>query len=179
MKILIVSVGTRGDVQPYVALGLALKASGNEVTICTSAYFEPFIREYGLDYAYCNNDLIDFMHTPEGEILLGNGSAWEILTTLLPMLPKVLRLQERQMEEIWAACKKSDPDLILYHMKTSFASDFAEKLGVPSMLAFCIPMHVPTTGFPRSSSRALVSLADLSDFKKHDNSNERENKKVA
>ncbi|WP_300465338.1 glycosyltransferase [Desulfobacula sp.] len=87
---MIVTIGTRGDVQPYIALGQALMESGNEVTICTCAHFEPFIRENSLGYAYVNNDFIDFMHTPEGKIILGNAGT---------------------------ACKETAPDLILYHMK--------------------------------------------------------------
>jgi sterol 3beta-glucosyltransferase len=123
--------------------------SGHEVTICTCAHFEPFVRECGLDYAYVNNDFIDFMHTPEGKITLGNaGSVWETLVTLVPMISKLFNLQERQMADVWAACKESSPDLILYHMKASGVPDFAEKLGVPCMLAFWLPMHVPTTRFP-------------------------------
>ena len=149
MKILIVTIGTRGDVQPYVALGRALMESGHEITICTCAHFEAFIREYGLGYAYVNNDFIDFMHSPEGKIILGNaGSFWKTLATLAPMISKLGNLQERQMTDVWAASKESAPDLILYHPKALGAPDFAEKLGVPCMLAFWLPIYVPTTRFP-------------------------------
>ena len=37
MQILILTVGTRGDVQPYVALGKGLLQAGHDVTICTCA----------------------------------------------------------------------------------------------------------------------------------------------
>ena len=149
MKILIATIGTRGDVEPYVALGRALMESGHEITICTCSHYEPFIREYGLGYAYVNNDFIDFMHSPEGKIILGNaGSFWKTLATLAPMISKLVNLQERQMADVWAATKESAPDLILYHPKALGAPDFAEKLGVPCMLAFWLPIYVPTTRFP-------------------------------
>jgi sterol 3beta-glucosyltransferase len=149
MKILIATIGTRGDVQPYVALGRALMEDGHEITICTCAHFEPFVRKYSLDYAYVNNDFIDFMHTPEGKIILGNaGSVWATLVTVVPIISKLFHLQERQMADVWAACKETSPDLILYHMKAAGAPDFAEKLGVPCMLAFWLPLYVPTTRFP-------------------------------
>ncbi len=149
MKILIATIGTRGDVQPYVALGRALMACGHEITICTCAHFEPFVREYGLGYAYVNNDFIDFVHSPEGKIILGNAeSFWKTLATLVPMISKLGYLQERQMADVWAASKESAPDLILYHPKALGAPDFAEKLGVPCMMAFWLPMYVPTTRFP-------------------------------
>ena len=149
MKILIATIGTRGDVQPYIALGRALMESGHEITICTCEHFEPFIREYGLRYSHVNNDFIDFMHSPEGKIILGNaGNLWKTLATLASMIPKLGNLQERQMADIWTASKESAPDLILYHPKALGAPDFAEKLGVPCMLAFWLPIYVPTTRFP-------------------------------
>ncbi len=149
MKILIVTLGTRGDVQPYVALGQALMEAGIEVTICTCSHFEPFVREYGLRYAYVNNDFIDFMHTPEGKIILGNaGSLWETLVTLTSVISKFGNIQERQMADAWTACKETAPDLILYHMKALGTPDFAEKLRVPCMLAFWLPLQSPTTQFP-------------------------------
>ena len=149
MKILIATIGTRGDVQPYVALGRALMKCGHEVTICTCSHFEPFIRESGLGYAYVNNDFIKFMHTPEGKIILGNaGSLWKTLATVAPLISKLGNLQERQIADIWNACKGLGPDLILYHPKALGAPDFAEKLGVPCMLAFWLPMYVPTSQVP-------------------------------
>jgi sterol 3beta-glucosyltransferase len=149
LKILITTIGTRGDVQPYVALGRALMDAGHEITICTCVHFEPFIRENGLGYAYVNNDFIDFMHSPEGKVILGNaGSLWDTVKALAPTISKLGDLQERQMIDVWAACEEHSPDLIIYHPKALGAPDFAEKLGVPCMLAFWLPIYVPTSRFP-------------------------------
>ena len=51
MKITILAVGTRGDVQPYVALGLGLKQAGHQVKLASSDIFEDFVRARGLDFA--------------------------------------------------------------------------------------------------------------------------------
>jgi sterol 3beta-glucosyltransferase len=102
-----------------------------------------------LGYAYVNNDFIEFMHSPEGKIILGNAESFrETLVATAPLIAKLGNLQERQMADVWAACKETAPDLILYHPKALGAPDFAEKLGVPCMLAFWLPMYVPTTRFP-------------------------------
>lgn len=50
MKILIVTLGTRGDVQPYVALARGLQDRGHEVTIGTSALFRDFITGNGIAF---------------------------------------------------------------------------------------------------------------------------------
>ena len=44
MKICILTFGTRGDVQPYVALGRGLKAAGHEVTIATLMEFKSLVQ---------------------------------------------------------------------------------------------------------------------------------------
>jgi len=49
MRILLASHGTRGDVQPIVALGVALRERGHVVQLVAPANFVTWIRGYGLD----------------------------------------------------------------------------------------------------------------------------------
>ncbi|MEE3502433.1 glycosyltransferase [Acidiphilium acidophilum] len=51
MRVAIFCVGTRGDVQPFLALGAGLRARGHEVVICTATNFAAMIRDAGLDHA--------------------------------------------------------------------------------------------------------------------------------
>lgn len=71
-----------------------------------------------------------------------------MLSTAVRLIPKLGGLQERQMRDVWIASKTIAPDIIIYHPKALGAPDFAEKLGVPCMLAFYLPMFVPTGEFP-------------------------------
>jgi sterol 3beta-glucosyltransferase len=50
MNITIIALGSRGDVQPYVALGLGLQAAGHKVRIAARADFEAFVRSRGLNF---------------------------------------------------------------------------------------------------------------------------------
>lgn len=50
MKITITTMGTRGDVQPYVALGLRLQSNGHTIQIGTDPVFKDFIEELGLGF---------------------------------------------------------------------------------------------------------------------------------
>jgi hypothetical protein len=51
LNIVIQIVGSRGDVQPFVALGLELKSSfGHRVRIATHAVFRDFVEEHGLEF---------------------------------------------------------------------------------------------------------------------------------
>jgi sterol 3beta-glucosyltransferase len=61
MKIAITTVGTRGDLQPYIALGLGLKKSGYEVLIVSAKNEETFVRNYGLDFFALDVDIQKIM----------------------------------------------------------------------------------------------------------------------
>ncbi len=63
MKITISSVGSRGDVQPYVALGKGLAAAGHQVTLAVDQLFQPFVEEHGLTFARLNADPIKALET--------------------------------------------------------------------------------------------------------------------
>ncbi len=52
------TVGSRGDVQPYVALGVGLQAAGYNVTIVTSARFAAFITAAGLRHTPVRADFL-------------------------------------------------------------------------------------------------------------------------
>jgi UDP:flavonoid glycosyltransferase YjiC (YdhE family) len=49
MRILLASHGTRGDVQPMLALGLALRARGHVIQFLVPANFAAWIRSYGFE----------------------------------------------------------------------------------------------------------------------------------
>ena len=50
MRFLIASVGSNGDLHPYVGVGMALAARGHRVGFLTQPYFERMVREAGLEY---------------------------------------------------------------------------------------------------------------------------------
>ena len=50
MRVLLIPVGTAGDVHPHVGLALALRGRGHDVTLATSAYFSPLIARLGLRF---------------------------------------------------------------------------------------------------------------------------------
>jgi len=63
MRILLVSHGTRGDVQPIVALGVALKARGHLVQLVAPANFLTWVRGHGLDMQSDGIDVEDLLRS--------------------------------------------------------------------------------------------------------------------
>ncbi len=50
MRITVNAFGSRGDVQPYVALGKGLREAGHDVRLSTHRIFEAFVLEHDLDF---------------------------------------------------------------------------------------------------------------------------------
>jgi UDP:flavonoid glycosyltransferase YjiC (YdhE family) len=50
MDIVLMPVGSSGDVHPFVGLGLALKRRGHSVTLITNGYFQPLAERVGLPF---------------------------------------------------------------------------------------------------------------------------------
>jgi hypothetical protein len=62
MNVVIQIVGSRGDVQPFVALGLILKNTyGHRVRIATHATFKKFVEENGLEFFCIGGDPAELM----------------------------------------------------------------------------------------------------------------------
>jgi UDP:flavonoid glycosyltransferase YjiC (YdhE family) len=76
MNVGILAYGSRGDVQPIIALGLGLQRSGHAVTICAGSNFEKWIRGYGLGFASFGVDIQALMQSPEG-IAWVEGPGWQ------------------------------------------------------------------------------------------------------
>ena len=147
-RILILTLGSHGDVQPYVSLGLGLRDAGHAVTVCAPLFFEPFVRRHGLDYAPMDNGFVDLINSLQGrEALEGMGSFWGAMKVLVKLLPQVGPLQERVQRDAWAAAQAVRPDLVVFHPKLGGAPDIAHALGVPAVLAPMFPQYVTTREF--------------------------------
>jgi rhamnosyltransferase subunit B len=51
VNILLIALGSSGDVNPFVGLGVRLRARGHRVTLITNGHFEPLARRAGLEFA--------------------------------------------------------------------------------------------------------------------------------
>ncbi len=68
MRILLVSHGTRGDVQPIVALGVALRARGHVIQFVVPANFVAWIRNFGFDTQSDGIDVEDLLRSARSEL---------------------------------------------------------------------------------------------------------------
>ena len=59
-RVLLLTLGTRGDVQPFIALGRGLRQRGLDVRLCTHTRFQAFVESQGLEYAHMDDGLLSW-----------------------------------------------------------------------------------------------------------------------
>lgn len=125
MKILILTLGTRGDVQPYAVLGKALQQRGHEVTLSSAKNFETLVKSYGINFVPVEADYQEILQSEEGKKLM-KGNPFVIKRNLNTFIYPLIR---QSLTAFFTLAK--DNDRVIYHVKTMadhFADVFPEKM---------------------------------------------------
>ncbi len=141
MQITIIAGGSRGDVQPYVALGKGLKEAGHTVRVLSSNDFHDLVTDYGLDFFTTGGSSQVVAQKLQG--LSEQGKTLEVFSQ---MKEASQRQAVQAAEKGLVACQGSD--LILGGLSGLFSGQaLSEKLGIPLLLAYLVPF-TPTSAFP-------------------------------
>jgi sterol 3beta-glucosyltransferase len=155
MRVLIVAVGSRGDVAPLTGLGTALRAGGHSVTIAGYQMFADLVTGCG----------IEFQALP-GDPRLLEAARWQRRGTGPIGAVRLVRLIADHMRELnrgILAAARQDADILLLEGISSIGGyHIAEGLGMPSMGLLLQPVY-PTREFPPSivAARSLGRMGNL------------------
>src|SRR5690349_2758304 len=103
MRILLLRLGTRGDVQPFVALGRELRGRGHDVSLCTCCGMAPFVEGHGLRYAHLNNDILDLANSETGRGAMSETGALGSLRRMVRAARLSKPMFRRTLAEEWKA----------------------------------------------------------------------------
>jgi sterol 3beta-glucosyltransferase len=143
MRVTILAIGSRGDVQPLIALGGGLKARGFEVRLATHADFEPLARENGLDFHQLPGRAAGFFSGPAGAALRERARNPDELARFVDNYLGVFF--DQLLASCWEAC---DAAAAVLWSWSRCGPAFAEKLRVPVFITSVNPvMHLPTSAF--------------------------------
>lgn len=141
MHITILAIGTRGDVQPYVALGFELKKLGHEVRIATFDLFRDLAEKFGLEFFPVRGDIAGAATGEQGRSSRQADNPLKLLLSFNQLQSHVFDLQQ----DLFAACQ--DSDSIIYHPGAAIGYFLARRLRIPAILATPFPM-TPTREYP-------------------------------
>ena len=166
MRIVLVPVGSAGDVHSFVGVALALRARGHDVTVITSAYFAPLIERVGLR-------LVPFGTVEQFDTVTEHPDLWNQWRGL-EVIASAVKLGTPELYQL-VAREVADGDAVLVAGGLAMVARIAhDALGIPLVTLHLQPqcffsvhdspvMHPWLTSinrFPRPIKRLLFALAD-------------------
>lgn len=130
LRITCLTIGSRGDVQPYIALCKGLLAEGHKPKIATHREFKDWVEKHGIEFAPVEGDPSELMR-----LCIENGT---FTVSFLREANNTMRSWlDGLLTSSWHACKGSD---VLIESPSAMAGiHIAEKLCIPYFRAFGMP----------------------------------------
>ncbi|KAI0156335.1 hypothetical protein BJ166DRAFT_467827 [Pestalotiopsis sp. NC0098] len=143
LNIVIQVVGSRGDVQPFIALGLALQRHGHGVRIATHDVFDKFVTSSGLGFHPVGGDTAELM----AYMVSSPRLVPDLATLRAGAIARKRHMYEEMLRGFWESCLADDretgapfvADAIIANPPSFAHVHCAEALGVPCHLVFTMP----------------------------------------
>lgn len=156
MNISILTYGSRGDLQPYLALAVGLQKAGHTVTLAGPQRFESFVASYNVHYVPLPGD-------PEELSRAFNEAGGNPFHMVASMRGHVLGIAPRVVGQMLHAAQNAD--LLVHSFAfTTGAHSLARHLNIPDVSVQTFPMFAPTGDYPNV---AFPHLGRLGNFLSH------------
>lgn len=152
MRITIVSIGSRGDVQPFVALGGRLRRDGHQVRLATHSNFKDWIESFGLEFFPIAGNPEEILATEKGwRFVESDTNAFAYISRwfgeiLSPIIRDIII-------DSWNASEGCD--IVIGSGSAAWAADVALGRGVPFFYAPLWPVHPSRYYLPYACSQTL------------------------
>ncbi|MBB3056786.1 glycosyltransferase [Mucilaginibacter gotjawali] len=144
MNIGIFTYGTRGDVQPYIAMALGLMAKGHRVTIAAPENFASLIEGFGIAFHPLYGNAEEGMNSPLGQSVLRSENTIKLMKYFFEVLRDIKTpLRKSYLDGF------DKVDFIIANLATlQITSAIAEKQNKKIAFTYFMPPVVPTSEFP-------------------------------
>lgn len=132
--ILLCSIGTAGDIHPFVAIALALQRRGHQVVVMANPYFQERIIAAGVGFwsVGTREDYLRMVTHPD--LVTPRASINHVLRTL------ILSTFREQADAVRDAVAALRPEIVVAHHICLGASAMCERLGIPVVLGVLAPL---------------------------------------
>lgn len=144
MNIGIFTYGTRGDLQPYVALALGLMDKGHQVTLSATEDFKDFVEGFGVAFQPLWGNAETMMNSKEGQSILQTENSIKLMKYYF----KVLHDNRDPLRKSYYEAISKVDFIIANSMTLPILSAIAEKQNKKVALSYFMPPVVPTAEFP-------------------------------
>ena len=120
MKTIIFTMGTRGDIQPYIYLARALKKNGHDVKLGSHPCWRKLIEESGISFLPVGPD-IDI----EMEAAVIRGKSSNAALSMLKTMNFIFKIIQNSTNEIYEACLRFQKSILRKKIIDKTKKEFA------------------------------------------------------
>lgn len=121
MKIIIISIGTHGDMEPFLAIGEILKEKGHQVFCAFPEQFRNLAEESNMEFASLGTKYIDLLDSDIGKTALGgSGSGLRKMIAYIKLAGKSTEINKELINTQYELIESENPDRIVYNGKVIY-----------------------------------------------------------
>ncbi|RZA00357.1 MAG: glycosyltransferase [Sphingobacteriaceae bacterium] len=144
MHVGLFTYGSRGDVQPFIALALGLIDNGHQVTLAAPANFRELVEGYGVTFYALYGNAEEIVSSAECRRIIKSGN--NIAFTRF-MFNAMHQMRHPLFDSIYSACLQVDV-IITVNTFILFLGIIAEKMNKKWAIVQLNPPMIPTREFP-------------------------------
>ncbi len=121
MKAVLFSIGTRGDMEPFLAIAELLKEKGWDVLCVFPEQFRETVEEMGFRFEGFTKEFLKIMDAHETKMVMaGQGSVFKRIKILIKISRTGIRLSNEMVGLQYKVLKDETPYRVLYHPKCNY-----------------------------------------------------------
>ena len=122
VKVILFSIGTRGDIEPFVAIAQVLNEQGCDVICVFPEQYRETVESSGLSFEGFSRDILDLMESKKAKMFFSKqGSLLKRIRILPGLAIRSLQLAKDSLALQHQIQKEEKPDIILYHPKCNYS----------------------------------------------------------
>ncbi len=165
MKVLLLSIGTRGDVEPFLAIAELLKERGHRVICAFPKQFENLAEESQIEFAPLTPKFLEILNTEVAQTTMASkGSVFNKIGYFIKLYRQSKSVIKILNEEQVDLIEKEKPDRIVFNGKANYPVIWGIENPNKSILVSPIPCYIhyvknhPAVGFVRNYGTFINKL---------------------
>ncbi len=162
MRVVVLAIGSRGDIQPYVALSVALQAAGHKVQLAGAAIFKDLVEVHGVEFFGLKIEPKQVMESEIAKFFINSDrNPLGFLILYKKFADSIMGEMHRDFLQI---CQRSDA--IIYSPFAVIGHFIAQKLGIPRFASALQPLS-RTSEFPNILLPGWLKLGGRFNYSSH------------
>lgn len=141
MKVLLTSIGTRGDIEPFLAVGEILERKGHQIVFSFPEQFATIIPK-NASFHPLSPKVIELIESEEGKVVMGKASLWKKMKALLYLYREGQKINKELIVQQFETINAENPDLVIHNVKCSYPTLWGLEHHKPTVLLSPVPFFM-------------------------------------